>query len=255
MPQVPQVNATVLDAGVVAHRQPVSAVEGSDAAARQDKFGAFSPWHATPTRHQFAEEGGYLMATNATPGTGLLQVLQQRTFINTAPNIYIGNPDAKLSLYLDYLKMISTAANTASISIHYAIHLDVVARAFSVDNTATIVAVNPNAALPSLVSPIIKVQSSNTASAVGAPALTNRLVGRGTLGGLTIAGTEMLLTFGSTDAGACVGAADAANQPGRRGGSCPPVIIPPGGSCTMYFWCPSSTAGFDPEFELGMWCR
>lgn len=254
MPQVFP-GSTVQDAGVVAHKQPVQTADGANAAARQDKYGAFSPWHVAPTRHQFSEEGSYLVATNPTVSTGLTWVAAQTAFSNTAPNFYISNPDSARSIYLDYLKLIATAVGTATASIQYAVHVDVVGRTFTTDNMLVIVPVNPNGNASNLLTPIIKAQNSASVSAMAVPSSTNRLVGRGQLGGLCLAGTEMLLTFGSTDAGCYVGAADAAGQPGRRGASSGPVIIPPGGSCTIYIWAPSSSGSIAPEFEMGMWCR
>lgn len=255
---MPQVFPTsqVLDAGQTAKIQPVSGADGIAQGLRSDHFGAVAPWHVAPTRHQFAEEGSYILATNPTVSTGLTWVAAQTAFSNTAPNFYVANVDAKRSLYLDYLKLIATAVATTAASIQFAIHVDIVGRTFSgADNTTVIVPVNPNGGLPLLTQPIIKAQNSATVSAMNVPSATSRLVGRGNLGGLNIAGTEMLLTFGSTDAGCYPGSADAANQPGRRGASCPPIIIPPLGSATIYIWMPGSAASFNPEFELGMWAR
>lgn len=254
MPQV-SITSTVQDCGQVASKQPVASADGANVPVRQDKYGAIAPWCDAPTRHQFAEEGSYILFTNPTISTGLTWVAAQTAFSSTAPNFYLSNPDPKLSLYLDYLKLIATAAATTAASIQYAIHVDVVARTFTTDNTLVVVPVNPNGGSALLTTPILKAQNSATVSAMAVPSATNRLVGRGNLGGLNIAGTEMLLTFGSTDAGCYPGSADAANQPGRRGASCPPIIVPPGGSCTMYFWMPSSAASFNPEFEFGMWAR
>lgn len=247
--------STVQDSGLVAKLQPVPAADGLNMPVRQDKFGAIAPWCDAPTRHQFAEEGSYLLATNPTVGTGLTWVAAQTTFSDTTPNLYVFNNSTTRSLYIDYLKLIATAAATTAASIQYAIKTQSVPRVFTTDNTLAIVAVNPNQALPTLENPIIKAQNSATASVMSASDSSARLVGRGNLGGLNIAGTEMLLTFGSTDAGVYVGQADAANQPGRRGASCPPIIIGPGQALTFYLWMPSSAASFNPEFELGMWAR
>jgi hypothetical protein len=247
--------STVQDAGLVARLQPTPSADGLNAPIRQDKFGAIAPWCDAPTRHQFAEEGSYILATNPTISTGLTWVAAQTAFSDTAPNFYIFNNSLTRSLYLDYLKMIATAAATTAASIQYAIKTQSVARTFTTNNMLTIVPVNPNQALPLLENPVIMAQNSASVSVMTASDSSARIVGRGNLGGLNIAGTEMLLTFGSTDAGCYPGSADAANQPGRRGASCPPIIIGPSQALTVYIWMPGSAASFNPEFELGMWAR
>jgi len=214
-----------------------------------------------PTRYALVEEGSYILATNPTISTGLTWVAAQTAFSDTAPNFYIFNPEstsnpAAKSIYMDYLKLITTTAATAATAFHYAWILDAVSRAITTDNTLTITPVNPNGGASVVITPVIKVQNSATVSVITASSSAKRLVGRGTLGGLNVAGDELEIVFGSTDVGANAGltAAQAAAV-GHRVSNSPGIIIPPGWSLTGHIWMPSSTASPAPEFELGMFAR
>lgn len=214
-----------------------------------------------PTRHGLVEEGSYLLATNPVISTGMLNVAAQIAFSDTAPNFYIQNAENPASanaksLYLDYLKLIATAAMTTATAIHYAIILDTVARAFSVDNTLVITPVNPNGNVPVISTPVIKAQNSATASTLAASSSAKRVVARGVLGGLNVAGDVMMIAFGTTDVGGHPGltAAQAAAL-SRRVDSSPAIIVAPGQSLAIHLWAPGSAASMAPEFELGMFAR
>lgn len=250
--------------GIVARMLPSAFVDDrdSDKPARLGRYGEqIAQILYGPTRHGLVEEGCYLVATNPTISTGLAWVAAQTAFSDTAPNFYLynnesaANPNAK-SIYLDYLKLIATAVGTAATAWHYAFILDAVARAFGTDNTLAITPVNPNGGASNVITPTIKAQNSATVSALAASSAAKRLVGRGVLGGLNIAGDEMVIVFGSTDVGAHAGltAAQAAAL-SRRVDHSPAIIIPPGWSLTGHIWAPSSSATITPEFELGMWAR
>lgn len=214
-----------------------------------------------PTRHALVEEGSYILATSPTPSTGQTQVAAQTTFVDTTPSFYIynpenpANPNAK-TLWLDYIKMIATAAGTAATAWHYALVLDTVARAITTDNTLALTKVNPNGNCSPIIDPTVKWQNSTTASVIAASSAAKRIVGRGALGGLNIAADEMYIIFGSTDVGAHAGltAAEAA-APSRRVSTEPMIGIAPGQSLTGHIWGPSSSASFNPEVQIGMYAR
>lgn len=202
-----------------------------------------------------------MMVTNPTVSTGMTQVAAQTTFVDTTPNMYIYNPEVQSnpnakSIYLDYIKMIATAAATAATAIHYAIVLDTVARNLSTDNTQSLTPVNPNGNASNILAPTVKWQNSATASVIVASSASKRLVGRGVLGGLNVAGDEMVIVFGSTDVGATAGltAAQAAAL-SRRVSNSPGIVIGPGQSLVLHLWAPSSSASWNPELEIGFWAR
>lgn len=250
--------------GIVARLLPTAFPDDrdSDKPVRLARYGEqISQIIYGPTRHGLVEEGSYLLATNPTISTGLVWVAAQTAFSDTAPNFYLfntesaSNPNAK-SLYLDYLKLIATAAATGATAFHYAWILDAVNRSFTTDNTLVITPVNPNGGASNILAPVIKAQNSATVSALAASSTAKRLVGRGTLGGLNVVGDELTIVFGSTDVGANAGltAAQAAAV-GHRVSHSPAIIVPPGWSLTGHIWIVGSSASPAPEFELGLWAR
>lgn len=214
--------------------------------------------YPAPNRNQFAAEGSYLICTNPTIGTGLTWVAAQTAFSDTAPNFYIHNnePAGGRTLYLDFLKLISTAVGTAAVSWQYAVILDPVARAFTTNNTLAITPQCPASAYPTIAVPTVAAQNSATASVLTASSASKKIVARGALGGLNIAGRVFGITFGDmASASSFSGTNDTAGNPGAIWTSSGPVGINPGQDCTIYIWGPSSSAALAPEFELGMVAR
>lgn len=229
---------------------------------RSNKYGEVYGNTLISTRHALSDEGTYLLATNPTVSTGFTWVLAQTAFSDTTPNFYIYNGETpsnanSKSIYIDYLKLITTTAATASTAIHFAFILDTVARNLSTDNTQTITPVSPNGNTSIILLPTVKVQNSATASVIVASSPNKRIVSRGVLGGLNVVGDELQINFGSLDAGAqsATTAAEGAGQPGRRVTCSSPIIIGAGQSLTGHFWLPASTASINPEMELGMFIR
>lgn len=239
---------------VVGRALPVPQSDASTRAERVSAYGDNYVAHTAPTRHHFADEGSYLVATNPTIGTGFTWVAAQTAFADVNPNFVIQNTDPYKSVFLDFVKLIATAVGTSATSWNYAVELDTIRLATTQHMTA-VVPVNPNMGKPSIQNVTVMAQNSATATVIPLLSGAGRVVARGVLGGLNIAGDEFLITFGSTDAGAYPGTADTASQPGRRVSSAVPVIIGPQQSCTLYFWAPSSSASINPEFEIGMWAR
>ena|SRR5207247_5034150 len=250
--------------GIVARLLPTPFVDDRDIdkPARLARYGEqMAQVIYGPTRHGLVEEGSYLLATNPTVSTGFTQVAAQTTFVDTTPNMYLFNSENPASanaksIYLDYIKMITTAAATAAASIHYALILDTVARALTTDNTLPMTLANPNGNTQTIVAPVVKWQNSATASVIAASSPSKRLVARGTLGGLNVAGDELTIVFGSTDVGANAGlTAVQATAVGHRASHSPAVIVGPGQSLVLHMWAPTSSASWNPEVEFGMWAR
>jgi len=248
--------------GEVHRLQPIPIAENTDGPARLSRYGAVvveSMYGGA--KHPLVEEGSYLVAINPTISTGMTQVAAQTAFSDTAPNLYIfnaenpGNPNAK-SIYMDYVKMIATAAATAATSIQYAFVLDSAQRAPTTDNTQALTIVNPNGNAPNLISPVVRWQNSATASVIPASSAAKRVVGRGCLGGLNVAGDVMRIVFGSTDVGSHAGltAVQAAALRNCADHS-PAIIVPPGWSLVGHLWAPASTASWNPEVEVAFWAR
>lgn len=217
-----------------------------------DSYGRIVQLAVAPTRHSLALQGAYLVAVNPTIGTGATWVAAQTAFADVNPNFLIFNSDPVRSLALDFVKLITTAVGTTAASWQFAVELDVGTRNPTTQHMSAATVNNPNMNKALLVTPSVQYQNSATATVIPAISGAGRVVSRGVLGGLNIAGDEMLVTFGTTDVGAYPGTADSANQPGRRVSCSAPVIIGPNQSATMYFWAPGSAASITPEFEIGM---
>jgi hypothetical protein len=249
--------------GVVAKllQNATATVDGNatDSRVRLGKYGEILTPFAAPTRHQLVEEGSYMIATNPTVSTGQTQVAAQTSFSDTSfgAGFYLQNNEATggKTLWLDYVKMIATAAATSTTSVHYAAIVDT-ARSITANNMLAITPVNPNGALGNIITPTLLWQNSASASTLVASSGAKRLVARGALGGLNIAGDELVVVFGSTDVGAHAGltAAESA-APSRRVSNSPAIGIAPGQCCTFTMWAIGSSASWNPEFELGMFAR
>lgn len=232
---------------------------------KNNRYGRYGEQFAlalmSTTDHELADEGAYFVATNTAVGTGQTWVAAQTAFSDTAPNFYIFNPEAPAnplakSIYLRFLKLISTAVATSTTLIRYSAILDNIPRAPTTDNMLAITPVCPNGAISTLpMTPTIKVQNSATASVVPASSASKRIVANGTWGGLNVVGTELQVNFGSTDAGGGQNGVAAETIPNRRVNNDPPIIIPPGYSCIINVWLVGSSASPAPEWTLAGWIR
>lgn len=238
-----------------AGKQP--ATDLSAGAPRADPYFAPIISSATPSDMHHAEEGAYIVAANPTIGTGMLWVAAETTFSDVHPNFYIENPIGSLrTIWLRRLKLQASAVGTAAVSWRYTVIVDTVFRAFSTDNTQTIVPFSPGPA-PLLVTPKVKAQNLGTTnpSVITASSANKKIAALGTLGGLNLIGDELEIVFGSCEVSGFAGAANGAGQPGRRVTQSSPVGIPAGGCGVITFWAPSSSASINPEFELSMIAR
>lgn len=248
---------------IISKLLPGAYVDGAmqDSAPRFNRYGSMFVVEEPQTRHVLASEGTYFVAVNPTVGTGMTQVAAQTAFSDTAPNLYIANNEAAggKEIMIDYIKMVTTAAATASTAIHYAAVVDNQIRAPTTDNTAalTVGRAASGGVSAQVTVPTVKWQNSTTASAVPASSSQKCVVGRGVLGGLNIAADELFIAFGVTNVGAhtATTAAEGAGQPGRRVSCSGPAVIPPQGSFVLHLWAPSSSASFNPEVEIGFWMR
>jgi hypothetical protein len=247
-------------AGIVSKLLPTPFADDrdNDHKVRLSKYGELSLASVAPTRHQFADEGSYLLATNATIGTGFTGVTALTAFTDNSPWAVLFNneqPGGK-SIWLDFLKLIATAVGTSATAWHYAIILDQgLPTATTLTNATQVTPICPSSGKSPILVPTLYVQNNASTPTWSVSSAAKKTAARGVLGGLNIAGDEMLVTFGTTDVGAYPGTADAAGQPGRRVDCSPPVVIDPQTCARIYIWGVASAASISPEFELGMIAR
>jgi hypothetical protein len=217
-----------------------------------------------PTKHLLADEGAYFIATNPTIGTGVAHALVT-AFTNTAALFYIKNlfspgPTAK-RIYLDYLRLILTAAPTAGVSLDFLVQLDTTARVPTANNVQ-VVPVNVNSDdVNALGKNLIDLEAFNAGSlTVPAPGNSAINVCRARIPtGINVVGDEYVVQFGGPsqmDSGSPPLTAIRAAQPARMVTHAPPVIIGPGQAAIIYRWSPTeATAAPSYEYELGLVAR
>jgi hypothetical protein len=192
-----------------------------------------------------ADEGSYFTGTNATFGAAIAAANQAAfsatsaifTFLNKAG---VGGPRT----YLDYIRLICTAAGTASASMQIGVVTDAIVRG-SAGTPVTLVSPNQDAG----VGANTQVLYTPTVAAAG---LAARNVDRACAKGAGLAiGDEILLVFGTVEKSASAAFAATA---GRFVVPMAPVILGPGSvqSAVIHAWFPSITAAASFEFAVGL---
>src|SRR6202142_2369071 len=241
----------------------------ADVPVIMDRYGQLRMAEVSSSDNGLAEEGSYFTITTQTVGTGLTWVAAQTAFSDTTPNFYIynGEPAGGKVIRLRSLKMIATAIATAAVSLRYAFILDTTARTITTDHTSSTangggpsthqLQANPLNGAPAMPKNLFAAfQDSATASVIAASSAFKIIAANGAIGGITSAGDELSILFGSHDGGSYVtSGATAETIPGRRVSCDDPVLIPPGYSLTGHIWLPSSSASFNPEVKLGLSAR
>lgn len=237
--------------------QPVADNVREGTPIRLSRYGGQITESVVSTKQVLADEGGYFVATNPTPGTAFAYPVLA-AFADTTPGIYMFNKDAPANasakrIYLDYIKIIVTTVPASTTSANFAIKLDSAARALTTDNTVSLIPANVNMDLGTASLALVKAQNSATASVIAAGSASSRLVSRGVLGGLPIVGDELVIAFGSVDPAGAYGATNVAS---RKVTSAPPVVIGPGQSLAFSLWFIGNAAtGLSYELEVGWWER
>ena len=202
-----------------------------------------------------ADEGSLFVSTNPTPGTGLAGTVSA-TYSNPAPFAWLLNTAATggVRCYLRQLKLIVTVAAASGTTVNYAILSDPTANALATNHMTAITPVLACADTSLSVSPKLQVytQTSATASAITAPSANAKVQARGSLGGLTIVGDELVINFGSGEVGPATALTAAqATYPGRKATVAPPVVLGPGVNAFIYLWfANNSSTGISYELEM-----
>jgi hypothetical protein len=211
----------------------------------------------TPTKHILADEGQYFVATNPTIGTGVAHALLT-AYTSTSALFVIRNNDSTggKRIYLDYMRLLLTAAPAAGVSLEFALQVDSASRAPTANNVA-ITPVNVNS--DSSTASVANVQAfSAGALTVPAPGSTARTVGRGRIPtGINVVGDEYVLQCGTDCPGPSgVLTAIRATQPARLLAGMAPIVIGPTQSLVIYRWSlTETTTAPSYEYELGWWER
>jgi hypothetical protein len=199
--------------------------------------------------YPLADEASYFVATNPTPGTGLTGHAAAQTMDNTKASVFILNqsPTGGRNIYLDYIKLVMTAAGTNGTS-WYATHLIDQGAAYSSGGTA-ITPINPNLASG---------QRSVAAVYAGAAVVTagtQRIVANQNVRTvIPVVGDVLLFTFGA-EVPIISGMPLEGTTQLERSIVCPPVIVSPQGTYKLILWRASQTVAAAFEVEIGYWER
>ena len=249
----------------ISRNLPQAYAEAADVPMRATRYGDQSVQQIGGPRHAVADEGGYFVATNPTPGTGIQLNANVTAFADTNALFVIQNKDpvndaASKRIFLDYLKLrLLATAPTATVSMEFALKLDYIPREpTTAANRTVLTSVNVNG--DSTRGSSCQVYGYANAGAMTVPAASGaaRIVSRTSIPtSLGIAGDEYVLAFGATDQPATQGlTATRATAVARIVGTAPPVVVGPGQNLVVHmWWLTAATTAATFEFELGWWER
>ncbi len=199
-----------------------------------------------------ADEGSYFLARNATPGTAQAGHAAPTTHDTAKPFILLKNGAEANGrrVYLDYLKLLVTAAGTGG-TLNYATHTVDKARTPGTGGVAlTVVNTNLQSTRSTVLSsalagPIVPGESNSAEARIVAHQRARTVI--------PVVGDVLLFNFG----GAAIpsGAVMAGTTELERVIHCPPIVIGPGDSYHLVLWRASQSAAASYEVELGFWER
>ena len=209
-----------------------------------------------PPRQFLAGRGSYYTARNATPGTGIALNAAVTAFAATNGFFVFNNTSPTLSVYLDYLKLILTAATTAVVSVDLLFVADFVTRNPSTAANGTALAPTSNSGTAK--SAALAIQAFNAAGAMTIPAAGANAFSVSRVHvptGLHVVGDELRIQFGESvgpGTGGLTGATrTSASAPGGFVAQSAPIVIPPLGWLVCHRWSLTEAGAPSYEYEIG----
>lgn len=238
--------------GLRTKRQP--SLDGQELLPSADNYGnqIVAPLHGK--QHPLADEGSYFVARNPTPGTGIATAAAPTALSDTVSFLTLFNNAAASQvpsrrIYLDYLKLIVTAAGTAGTAVNLTLKIDNIQR-FTSGGTA-ITPTNPNMDLTTASAAICNAGALTTTAASSAV----RIVGHQQMRPvIPVVGDTYVFNFGGS---AHAVGANIINgtAPATLVFPMAPVIIGPQHTAVWSLWLPTQSAASSYEIELGYWER
>lgn len=220
------------------------------------RLGRYDELYVVPVmrkQHIFADEGSYFTCNNAQ--SGLATAAAPTAFSATNPFLVIANIDSPSNstpkrIYLDFCRLVATAAGTAGASVQAGITIDNGNRYSSGGTEITAAIVSPNMDGPAR-SSIAKVYAGNitaTAATLSARTVTGQVALKGAI---PVAGDNYILNFGGVEAVMMIATATLtwSSQP------IVPIIIGPNQSALIHLWLPSQSAASSYAPEISWWER
>lgn len=222
----------------------------SDVAQRGSDYGERWSYNPLVGKYPFVLEGSYFCARTPTPGTGV-SFTTATSFSDTATPLAWGNLaiSSTKRVWLDFMKIIVTTAQASATTAQFAVKIDTVNRTVNGTNHST-TAVPYNPFNGSIVT--FNYQNSSTATVLNASSSAAQVVAEGAANGLDILGDVYYLEFGQKMLASGIGlTAVQATDPAVKVISMPPVMVPSGGSWTVYWWAASIGGAPSYSFECG----
>lgn len=248
--------------GIVARNLPAVSQEGMEGKVRVGRYREQYALSLVPTKHLLADEGGYYVASNQSPGTGVQMQGLVTAFSSTAGIAHIFNTETTETtgkrIYFDYLKLIlQGTAPTGTVSMEFALAIDTLTREPSAANRTLLTPKNVNSAVGTASVAQVSQYLAANAFTLQAASGNVRYVRGHIPTGLGITGDEYILKCGGEDMQAVPGLTAARSAaPGRYTGYCAPVVIGPAQSLSIHFWwLTEATTNPTFELEMGWWER
>ena len=195
-----------------------------------------------------ADEGSYHVLRNTTPGTGIAGAAAPTTMDNTKPFILL-RAGAQLRAYLDFIKLVVTAAGTAG-TLNYATHILDDGAGYT-SGGEDLVQVNPSGDGGNISGLLIFKAGAVVATAGGSQRIIAHQRARTVI---PVVGDVLLFTFGRSEP-ALSGMALEGTTELERVIHCPPVILAPSNWYKLVLWRAGQTAAASYEVEVGLWER
>ncbi len=199
-----------------------------------------------------ADEGSYFLARNVTPGTAQAGHAAPTTHDTLVPFVMLKNGAefGGARVYLDYLKLVVTAAGTAG-TLNYATHTIDKARTPGTGGVAlTVVNTNLQSTRSTVLSsalagPIVPGEANSAEARIVAHQRVRTVI--------PVVGDVIYFKFGGAPVPTGMILAGTAQL--ERIIHCPPIVIGPGDSYHLVLWRASQSAAASYEIEIGLWER
>lgn len=238
--------------GKIARALPTRLVDGTIDTESERRTGYGEAYVMPFSPRLAADEGAYFVARNATPGTGVAGHAACTTHDTEKAYVMLKNGAATNGerVYLDYLKLLVTAAGTAG-TLNYATHTVDKDRTYSSGGgDLTIVNVNlqstrSHVLTTAKIGAVVPAQANTSNARIVAHQRARNVI--------PVVGDVLLFNFG----GAAVpsGAVLEGTTELERVIHCPPIVLGPGDSYHLVLWRGSQSAAASYECELGFWQR
>lgn len=228
---------------------PTKLSDGMNMPARANGYGEQIAYQTGKGAYAYADEGSYFISRNPTIGTGIAGIAAADGAEGLENLFYLYNGSGTKRIYLDYLRLVVTAAGASGTTTQFVSVLDTAARYTSGGTALTIKPVNLGASNTTSVASGYFGALVTTAG--GANSVT---VGGGTLRTVVkVIGDVYTFDFGGR-AYTAPGLATAGTAQLSMVVPHAPVVICPGGSFTLEIFAASqAVTGASFEFEAAWW--